>query len=90
LAPTSGELFRPPSASTDLRHTAKESFSARGYCIAATGPKPGDPLSPRGLKLEEESHQSNTPEGGVGPRDQGYRDHPLASTKKEGEDGAAG
>jgi hypothetical protein len=39
---------------------------------------------------EEESHQSNTPGGGVGPRDQGYGDHPLGSTKEEGEDGAIG
>jgi hypothetical protein len=28
LAPTSGELIRPPSASCDLRHAAKEGFSA--------------------------------------------------------------
>jgi hypothetical protein len=90
LAPTSGELFRPPLASTDLRHAAEESFSARGCCIAAAGPKPGDPLSPIGPKPEEESHQSNTLGGGVGPRDQEYGDHPSTSTKKEGEDGAAG
>jgi hypothetical protein len=45
LAPTSGELIRPPSASTDLRHAAEESFSARGYCAAATGPKLGNSLS---------------------------------------------
>jgi hypothetical protein len=36
LAPTSGELIRPPSASIDLRHAAEEDSSARG-CIAATG-----------------------------------------------------
>jgi hypothetical protein len=61
LAPTSGEPFRPPSASTDICHAAEESFSARGYCIAAARPKPGDSLSSRGPKPEEESHQSNTP-----------------------------
>jgi hypothetical protein len=37
----------------------------------------------RGSKPEEESHQSSTPGGGVGPRDQGHGDHPSASTKKE-------
>jgi hypothetical protein len=35
LAPTSGELIRPPSASCDLRHAAEESFRTRG-CTAAT------------------------------------------------------
>jgi DNA repair exonuclease SbcCD ATPase subunit len=29
LAPTSGELIRPPSASYDLRHAVEESFRAR-------------------------------------------------------------
>jgi hypothetical protein len=29
LAPTSGELIRPPSASIDLRHAAEEDSSAR-------------------------------------------------------------
>jgi hypothetical protein len=33
LAPTSGELIRPPSASCDLCHAAEESFRARG-CTA--------------------------------------------------------
>jgi hypothetical protein len=32
----------------------------------------------------------NTPRGGVGPGDQGHGDHPSASTKKKGEDGATG
>jgi hypothetical protein len=36
LAPTSGELIRPLSASIDLRHAAEEDSSARG-CTAATG-----------------------------------------------------
>jgi hypothetical protein len=36
LAPTSGELIRPPSASIDLRHATEEDSNARG-CIAATG-----------------------------------------------------
>jgi hypothetical protein len=34
--------FRPPSASTDLRHAAEESFSARDCHTTATGPKSGD------------------------------------------------
>jgi hypothetical protein len=47
LAPTSGELIRPPSASTNLRHAAEESFSARGCCAATTGHKSGNSLSER-------------------------------------------
>jgi hypothetical protein len=86
---TSGELFRPPSTSTDLRHAAEESFSTRDCCTAAAGPKLGNSFSSRGSKPEEESHQSNTP-GGVGPRDQGHGNNPSASTKEEGEDGTAG
>jgi hypothetical protein len=46
-------------------------------------------LSPRGPKPEEESHQSNTPGGGVGPRDQGHGNHPSTRTKEEGEYGSA-
>jgi hypothetical protein len=45
-------------------------------------------LSLRGSKPEEKGHQSNTPGGGVGPRDQGHGNHPSTSAKKEGEDGA--
>jgi ribonuclease HI len=87
---TSGELFRPPSASTDLRHAVEESFSDRGCCTVATGPKPGNSFSPRSSKPEEEGHQSNSPGGGVGPRNQGHGNHSSASTKEEGEDGATG
>jgi hypothetical protein len=36
LAPTSGELIRPPLASIDLRHAVEENSSARS-CTAATG-----------------------------------------------------
>jgi hypothetical protein len=79
--------FRPPSASTDLRHVTEESFSDRGCRSAATGPKPGDPSS-RGLKPEEEGHQSNTPRGRVGPRNQKYGDASSASAKEEGENGS--
>jgi hypothetical protein len=88
--PTSGELIRPPSASTDLRHAVEEYNCARGCCTAATGHKPGDFLSSRGSKPEDKGHQSNTLGGGVGPRDQGHGNHPSTSAKEEGEDGSAG
>jgi hypothetical protein len=81
--------FRTPSASIDLRHAAKESFSDRGCSPAAAGLELGDPFSSRGLKPEEEGHQSNAPGGRLGPRDQEYGDAPSASTKKEGKDGSA-
>jgi hypothetical protein len=42
-------------------------------------------LSLRGSKPEEKGHQSNTPGGGVGPRDQGHGNHPSTSTKKKKE-----
>jgi hypothetical protein len=90
IGPTSGELFRPPSASTDLRHATEESFSARDCCTAATEPKPGNSFSLRSSKPKEEGHQSNTLGGGIVPRDQGHGNHPSASTKEEGEDGTAG
>jgi hypothetical protein len=92
LAPTSGELIRPPSASTDLCHVTEEDNRARGCCTAATGHKSGNSLSlsSRSLKPEEEGYQSNTPGGGVGPRDQGHGNHPSTSAKEEGEDGADG
>ena len=81
--------FRTPSASIDLRHAAKESFSDRGYSSATAGPEPGDPFSSRGPKPEEEGHQSNAPGGRLGPRDQEYGDASSASTKEEGKDGSA-
>jgi TolA-binding protein len=45
--------FRTPSASIELRHAAKESFSDRGCSSTAAGPEPGDPFSSRGPKSEE-------------------------------------
>jgi hypothetical protein len=36
LAPTSGELIRPPSTSIDFRNAAEEDNGARG-CPVATG-----------------------------------------------------
>jgi hypothetical protein len=62
--------FRPPSASIDLRHAAKESISNRGCRSAAAGPKPGDPFSSGGPKPEEEGHQSNASGRRLGPRNQ--------------------
>jgi hypothetical protein len=55
--------FRTPSASIDLRHAAKESFSNRGCSSATARPQPGDPLSSGGPKPEEEGHQSNASRG---------------------------
>jgi hypothetical protein len=78
--------FRPPSESTDLRHAAEESFSDRGCGTVATRPKPGNSFSPRSSEPEKEGHKSNTPGGGVGPRNQGHGDHPSASTMEERKD----
>jgi hypothetical protein len=38
LASTSSELIRPPSASTDFRHAAEESFSARAAALQPLDP----------------------------------------------------
>jgi hypothetical protein len=81
--------FWPPSATIDLRHAAKESFSNSGYRFAAAGPEPGDPFSSGGPKLEEEGHQSNASGGRLGPRNQEYGDAASASAKEEGKDGSA-
>jgi hypothetical protein len=75
--------------SINLRHAAEEDNSARG-CTAATGHKSGDSLSPRGQKPKEKGHQSNTLGGGVGPRDQGPRNHSQVGAKEKGEDGSVG
>jgi hypothetical protein len=40
-------------------------------------------LSLRGQKLKEKGHQSNTSGGGVGPGDQGPRNHSSAGAKKK-------
>jgi hypothetical protein len=47
-------------------------------------------LSPRGQKPKEKGHQSNTPGGGVGPGDQGPRNHSPEGAKEKGKDGSAG
>jgi hypothetical protein len=49
-----------------------------------------DSLSLRGQKPKEEGHQSNTSGGGVGPGDQGPRNHSPVGAKEKGEDGSAG
>jgi hypothetical protein len=81
--------FRPPSASIDLRHAAKESFSNRGYRSAAAGPELGDPFSSGGPKPEEEGHHSNASGGRLGPRNQEHGDAASTSAKEEREDGPA-
>jgi hypothetical protein len=80
--------FRPLSASIDLRHATKESFSNRGCCSAAAGPEPGDPFSSGGPKPEEESRQSNASGGRLGPRNQEYGDASSAGATEEGKDGS--
>jgi hypothetical protein len=47
-------------------------------------------LSPRGQKPKEKGHQANTSGGGVGPGDQGPRNHSPAGAKEKGKDGSAG
>jgi hypothetical protein len=42
------------------------------------------------LEARREGHQSNTPGGGVGPRDQVHGNHPSTSAKEKGEDASAG
>jgi hypothetical protein len=79
--------FRTPSASIELRHAAKESFSNRGCRSAAAGSQPGDPLSSGGPKPEEEGRQTNASGGRLGSRDQKYGDAPSAGAKEEGKDG---
>jgi hypothetical protein len=81
--------FRPPSASIDLRHAAKESFSNRGCRSAAAGSEPGDPFSLGGPKPEEEGHQSNASGVRLGPRNQEYGDAASTSAKEEIKDGPA-
>ena len=49
---------------------------------AAAGPEPRDPFSSRGSEPEEEGHQSNTPGGRVGPRNQKYGDASSASARQ--------
>jgi hypothetical protein len=89
LASTSGELFRPPSASTDLRHAAEESFSTRDRCIVATGPNQ-ETFSLR--EARSQKRKATSPTLQEEELDQEIRDMEIieASTKEEGEDVAAG
>jgi hypothetical protein len=60
---------------------------------SATGAAALQPLDPNQETLslrEARSQKRKATRRGVGPRDQGHGDHPSASTKKEGEDGATG
>jgi hypothetical protein len=62
LAPTSGELIRPPSASCDLRHVAEESFSAG----AALQPLDVNQETLREARSQKkEGYKSNALGGGV-------------------------
>jgi hypothetical protein len=83
LAPTSGELIRPPSASCDLRHATEESFRARG-CAATTRRQPG--YAARSPNPKEEGYKSNTPGGRVGPGDKRPRSYSSTGLEEEGED----
>jgi hypothetical protein len=65
LAPTSGELIRPPSASCDLRHASEESFRARAalqpldvnqdtLCEARTQKRKATSPTPQEEELDQE------------------------------------
>jgi hypothetical protein len=58
----------------------KKTLRARG-CTAATGRQPGH--AARSSNSKEEGYKSNTPGGGVGPRDKGSRSYPSAGRKEE-------
>jgi hypothetical protein len=81
LAPTSGELIRPPSASCDLRHTAEENFFRARGCTAATGCQLGH--TARSSNSKEEGYKYNTPGGGAIPEDKGSRSYPSTGRKEE-------
>ena len=76
--------FRTPSASIDLRHAAKESFSNRGCSSATAGPQPGD-LSLREARSQKRKATSPTPQ--EDELDQEIRDmemlHQQVQRKKE-------
>jgi hypothetical protein len=87
LAPTSGELNWPPSASRDLRHAAKENFFRARGCTAAAGHQPGHIA--RSSNSKEEGYKSNTPGGGTGPGDQGPRRYSSIGPEEKGEDASS-
>jgi hypothetical protein len=87
LAPTSGELNPPPSASRDLRHATEENFFRARGCTIATGRQPGHAAQCSNSK--EEGYKSDTPRGGVGPGDKGSRSYPLAGQKEERENASS-
>jgi hypothetical protein len=84
LAPISGELKRPHSASIHLRRAAEEGNSARA-CPTTTRHQPRDTLAERSLEREKEGCQPNTAGGGVGPRNQRPRSHIPTSVEEERE-----
>jgi hypothetical protein len=88
-APLRCTHFHNLRQSINLRHAAEEDNSARS-CTAATRNKPGDDLSPRSQKPEEEGYQPNTSGGGAGPGNQGPGSHSSPGAKEKGEDGPTG
>jgi hypothetical protein len=86
LAPTVGELNRPPSTSRDVRHAAEENFFRARGCTVATGRQPGH--TARSSNSEEEGSKSNTP-GGARPGDKASRSYPSAGRKEERENASS-
>jgi hypothetical protein len=82
LAPTSGELNRPPLASRDLRHAVEENFFRARGCTVATGRQSGHVA--RSSNSKEEGYKSNTQEEEL---DQEIRDleaiHQQVERKRE-------
>jgi hypothetical protein len=87
LAPTSGELNRPPSASRDLRHAAEENFFRARGCTAAAGRQPRHIA--RISNSKEEGYKSNTLGGVTGPGDQGPRSYSPTGQEEKGEDASS-
>jgi hypothetical protein len=62
LAPTTGELIRPPSASRDLRHATEENFFRARGCTAATGRQSGIQDTLREARTQKRKATSPTPQ----------------------------
>jgi hypothetical protein len=84
LAPTSGVL-----TSTTFGKASTFVMPPKKITVPGAALQPLDTnqdtlsLSPRGQKPKEEGHQSNTSGGGVGPGDQGPRNHSPAGAKEK-------
>jgi hypothetical protein len=75
--------------SINLCHATEEDNSVRA-CTVGTRHKPGDALSSRSQKPEEEGYQPNTSRGGARPGDQGPGSHSSAGAKEKRKDDSAG